>query len=74
MPKCPVCGKYLKNPNAPNHLNSKFHRDALEKSKENVKEDIYRSTSNEITLEFQEIKRDKTKIDGKKNLESEIEL
>ena len=31
MPKCPVCGKDLKNPDAPRHINSKFHQAALKK-------------------------------------------
>ena len=31
MPECPVCGRDLKNPDSPGHLNSKFHLEALKK-------------------------------------------
>lgn len=31
MPKCKICGKDLKNPNAKSHINSKFHQEKLKK-------------------------------------------
>jgi hypothetical protein len=34
MPKCPICGKEIKNPNSPSHINSKFHQVMLKKQQE----------------------------------------
>lgn len=32
MVKCPICGKEIANPNAPSHVNSKYHQEALKVS------------------------------------------
>ncbi|MBD3215555.1 MAG: hypothetical protein GF311_23295, partial [Candidatus Lokiarchaeota archaeon] len=34
MSKCSICGKILKNPSHPNHINSNFHQKALIKQEE----------------------------------------
>jgi len=36
LPKCPICGKVLKNPNSPAHTNSKYHQEQ-EKSQKGSK-------------------------------------
>ncbi len=65
MPKCPICGKVLRNPDSPSHINSKFHREAVEKGakeqvKEPVKKDITQEknpeTSKEEIIEIPEFK------------------
>ena len=33
MPKCPICGKVLKNPNSPAHINSKYHQEQIKSQK-----------------------------------------
>lgn len=37
MPKCKICGKVLKNPNAKSHIDSKFHQEKLKKIGEGAK-------------------------------------
>ncbi len=34
MPECPICGKKLKNPSSPSHLNSQFHKSNIPSKKE----------------------------------------
>lgn len=33
MPKCPICGKVLKNPNSLAHINSKYHQEQIKSQK-----------------------------------------
>jgi len=48
MPKCPICGKILKKPDSPSHINSKFHQEAAKGGiKEQVKKPIKKDTKQE---------------------------
>jgi len=57
LPKCKICGKVLKNPNAASHINSKFHQDKLKKPQKPTKiKDFGKIKSFNVVSELTQLK------------------